>query len=178
MLDEHEVGAQALLFRASRHPAYPVPPARQKPFSPPDAPQPGRVVVQCAEPVREDCGGTCEVLHLEVVRILVLPLEAALFAVSADAEAVVVGHVPGRGKYAGQTGALLVALPDGRRLRLGSGLPDAVRRNPPPAGTVVTYRFNGTHASGLPRFARFWRVRAHAPSAANAAAAGGQPNSR
>ncbi|ASI67537.1 DNA ligase [Diaphorobacter nitroreducens] len=96
-----------------------------------------------------------------------------------DAEAVVVGQEPGRGKYAGQTGALLVALPDGRRLRLGSGLPDAVRRNPPPAGTVVTYRFNGTHASGLPRFARFWRVRADAPSApsaANAAAAGGQAN--
>ena len=99
-----------------------------------------------------------------------------------DAEAVVVGHVPGRGKYAGKTGALLVALPDGRRLRLGSGLPDAVRRNPPPVGTVVTYRFNGTHASGLPRFARFWRVRADAPSApsaasaANAAAAGGQAN--
>ena len=67
-----------------------------------------------------------------------------------------------------------MALPDGRRLRLGSGLPDAVRRNPPPAGTVVTYRFNDTHASGLPRFARFWRVRADTPSAANAAAAGGQ----
>jgi len=32
-------------------------------------------------------------------------------------------------------------------------------------GTVVTYRYNGTHASGLPRFARFWRVRADAPPA-------------
>lgn len=80
-----------------------------------------------------------------------------------DAEARVVGHVPGRGKYAGQMGALLVALPDGRRFRLGSGLPDTLRRTPPPVGTVVTYRFNGTHASGLPRFARFWRVRADAP---------------
>ena len=25
------------------------------------------------------------------------------------------------------------------------------------------YRFNGTHAGGLPRFARFWRVRADQP---------------
>lgn len=82
-----------------------------------------------------------------------------------DAEAVVVGHAPGKGKYAGQTGALVVELPDGRRLRLGSGLPDALRRAPPPLGAVVTYRYNGTHASGLPRFARFWRVRADAPPA-------------
>lgn len=80
-----------------------------------------------------------------------------------DAEARVVGHVPGRGKYAGMTGALLVELEDGRRLRLGSGLPDALRRQPPPVGSIVTYRHNGTHASGLPRFARFWRVRADAP---------------
>lgn len=80
-----------------------------------------------------------------------------------DAEGRVVGHVPGRGKYAGQTGALLVELEDGRHLRLGSGLPDALRRQPPPLGTMVTYRYNGTHASGLPRFARFWRVRADAP---------------
>lgn len=80
-----------------------------------------------------------------------------------DAEATVVGHLPGQGKYAGQTGALLVQLPDGRRLRLGSGLSDALRRAPPPLGSTVTYRFNGTHAGGLPRFARFWRVRADAP---------------
>ncbi len=84
-----------------------------------------------------------------------------------DAEAVVVAHLPGQGKYAGLTGALLVQLPDGRRLRLGSGLPDALRRAPPPVGSTVTYRYNGTHgASGLPRFARFWRVRADVPPAA------------
>lgn len=85
-----------------------------------------------------------------------------------DAEGLVVGHVPGRGKYAGLTGALLVQMPSGQRLRLGSGLPDALRRQPPPLGSVVTYRFNGTHASGLPRFARFWRVRADEPPAAPA----------
>lgn len=80
-----------------------------------------------------------------------------------DAEARVIGHLPGRGKYAGQTGALLVETPGGQRFRLGSGLPDALRRSPPPIGSVVTYRHNGTHASGLPRFARFWRVRADQP---------------
>ena len=87
-----------------------------------------------------------------------------------DAEAMVVGHVPGKGKYAGQTGALIVELPDGRRLRLGSGLTDALRRAPPPIGSVVTYRYNGTHAGGLPRFARFWRVRGDRPPEDNAIA--------
>jgi DNA ligase-1 len=80
-----------------------------------------------------------------------------------DAEARVVGYQPGKGKYAGQTGALLVQAGDGRRFALGSGLTDALRRTPPPLGSVVTYRYNGLHASGLPRFARFWRVRADTP---------------
>jgi len=76
-----------------------------------------------------------------------------------DAEARVVGHEPGEGKYAGLVGALLVELPDGRRLRLGSGLKDADRRRPPPIGATVTYRYRGFHESGLPRFATFLRVR-------------------
>lgn len=76
-----------------------------------------------------------------------------------DAEAVVVGHVPGRGKHAGRLGALEVRLPDGRRFRLGSGFTDAQRRNPPPVGATVTYRHDGFSASGLPRFARFVRER-------------------
>jgi DNA ligase-1 len=80
-----------------------------------------------------------------------------------DAEARVVGHLPGQGKYAGQTGALLVEMPGGQRFALGSGLTDALRRAPPPIGTVVTYRYNGLHDSGLPRFARFWRIRRDTP---------------
>jgi len=76
-----------------------------------------------------------------------------------DAEARVVGHVPGDGKYRGQIGALWVERPDGRRFRLGSGLKDEDRRHPPPIGAIVTYRFNGFHESGLPRFASFLRLR-------------------
>ena len=81
-----------------------------------------------------------------------------------DAEAVVVAHLPGKGKYTGMTGALQVQMPTGQRFRLGSGLSDAERRNPPPIGSTVTYRYQGLHASGLPRFARYWRVRADAPA--------------
>ena len=76
-----------------------------------------------------------------------------------DAEAVVVAHLPGKGKYAGQLGALLVEMPDGRRFRLGTGFSDAERRNPPPLGAMVTYKYAGTTVNGIPRFASFLRVR-------------------
>lgn len=76
-----------------------------------------------------------------------------------DAEARVVAHVGGRGKYQGMLGALVVEMPDGRRLRLGTGFTDAQRRDPPPVGATVTYRYRGHTSSGLPRFASFMRVR-------------------
>ncbi len=79
-----------------------------------------------------------------------------------DAEASVIGHLPGKGKYHGQTGALLVEAADGRRFRLGSGLSDAQRRDPPALGSQVTYRYNGLTVHGMPRFPRFLRLREEA----------------
>lgn len=76
-----------------------------------------------------------------------------------DAEARVVAHLPGKGKYRGQMGALEVQAPDGRSFRVGSGFTDAQRASPPPVGSWVTYRYSGLTASGLPRFPRFVRVR-------------------
>jgi DNA ligase-1 len=76
-----------------------------------------------------------------------------------DAEALVVGHIPGKGRLAGQTGALLVRMPTGQRFKLGAGLSDQNRKAPPPVGTWVTYRYRGLHPSGVPRFASFIRVR-------------------
>ena len=80
-----------------------------------------------------------------------------------DTEARVVAHLPGKGKHAGRLGALLVQMPNGRQFRLGTGLSDAERDVPPPIGSWVTYRFRGTHDSGLPRFASFVRVREDNP---------------
>jgi DNA ligase-1 len=76
-----------------------------------------------------------------------------------DAEATVVGHVPGQGKYDGLVGALLVETPQGLRFKLGSGLRDAGRASPPAIGSQVTYRYRGLHPDGAPRFASFVRVR-------------------
>ncbi len=77
-----------------------------------------------------------------------------------DAEARVIGHLPGKGKYTGMLGALLVESEDKRRFRLGSGLTDAQRKVPPAIGALVTYKYYGETAKGLPRFASFLRVRA------------------
>ncbi|MEW5786696.1 MAG: DNA ligase [Pseudomonadota bacterium] len=76
-----------------------------------------------------------------------------------DAEARVVGHVPGTGRLRGLLGALIVELPDGRRLRIGTGFSDAQRHDPPPVGSLVTYRYRELNRNGLPRFASFLRVR-------------------
>lgn len=77
-----------------------------------------------------------------------------------DAEATVVGHKAGRGKYAGKLGALWVETPDRMRFKLGTGFSDAQRENPPPIGSKVTYTYRGKTKTGKPKFASFLRVRA------------------
>ena len=76
-----------------------------------------------------------------------------------DAEARVVGYRAGKGKYAGMVGALLVEDARGRRFGIGSGLRDVDRAKPPTVGSLVTFRYNGLTAKGMPRFARYQRVR-------------------
>ena len=82
-----------------------------------------------------------------------------------DAEAPVLGHQPGKGKNTGMLGALLVesvasgnAAAPGVRFKIGTGLSDAQRRDPPPIGSVVTYRYRGLTDVGVPRFASFVRM--------------------
>ena len=76
-----------------------------------------------------------------------------------DAEAVVIAHLPGKGRNLGRLGALLVEMPDGKRFRIGSGFSDRERDQPPPVGTRVTYKYYGLSSRGIPRFASFLRVR-------------------
>lgn len=76
-----------------------------------------------------------------------------------DTEAIVVEHIPGKGKYAGMLGALRVEAPDGKRFTIGTGFTDAVRRDPPPVGSTITYTYRGLTRTGVPRFASYWRVR-------------------
>lgn len=76
-----------------------------------------------------------------------------------DTEAKVIEHLPGKGKYLGMMGALRVETPAGQQFSIGTGFSDAVRKNPPPVGTTITYTHRGFTKTGLPRFASFLRVR-------------------
>lgn len=76
-----------------------------------------------------------------------------------DAEARVVGHLPGRGRLRGMLGSLIVEDQGGRRFRIGTGFSDAERRSPPPIGSWITFRYQGRTDRGIPRFARFLRIR-------------------
>ena len=75
-----------------------------------------------------------------------------------DAEATVIGHRPGKGKYTGRLGALRMRTPEGVEFLLGTGLSESLRRDPPPVGTVVTYRFRELTREGRPRFASYHRI--------------------
>ena len=77
-----------------------------------------------------------------------------------DDDALVVGYTLGKGRNANRCGALLVEDREGRRFRLGIGLTDYERDNPPAAGTVVEFAYEGRTKNGVPRFARFTRQRA------------------
>ncbi|MDX1558300.1 MAG: DNA ligase [Marinobacter sp.] len=81
-----------------------------------------------------------------------------------DAEAVVVHHLPGKGKYQGMMGSLLVELENGRQFRIGSGFSDSERVSPPEPGTTITFKYYGLTATGLPRFASFLRIRNDEPA--------------
>jgi len=76
-----------------------------------------------------------------------------------DAEARVVGHVPGRGKHAGRLGALLCETRGGRRFKVGTGLTDADRMRPPRIGSRITYGYQEMTAGGVTRFPVFLRKR-------------------
>ena len=80
-----------------------------------------------------------------------------------DAEAVVLGHLPGKGRLTGKMGALLVELDNGRKLRIGTGFSDRERENPPPVGAVITFKYSGFTSTDLPRFASYLRVRDDEP---------------
>lgn len=76
-----------------------------------------------------------------------------------DAEAKVIGHAGGNGKYEGMLGALWVELANGRQFKIGTGFSDIERAHPPKIGEYVTFRYQGLTSTGLPRFASFVRVR-------------------
>lgn len=80
-----------------------------------------------------------------------------------DAEALVIEHLTGKGKYENSLGSLLVqyrnASGESVRFKIGSGFSDIERNSPPAVGSVITFTYHGYTKNGVPRFASFLRVR-------------------
>lgn len=72
-----------------------------------------------------------------------------------DAEAVVIGHEPGKGKHKGRLGGLVVRLPSGKTFNVGTGFTDDDRRSPPAVGKTVTYRYTELTNDGIPKCASY-----------------------
>jgi len=76
-----------------------------------------------------------------------------------DADATVIGYVPGKGKYTGMLGALKVKTAQGLEFKIGTGFSDKERNNPPPIGSTIIYKYTGKTKNNIPRFATFMRIR-------------------
>ncbi len=76
-----------------------------------------------------------------------------------DEECTVIGYTKGKGKYLNQVGALKCKLKDGKMIKIGSGLSDKERQNPPEIGTIITFKYYGFTKHGIPKFPVFLRIR-------------------
>ncbi len=75
-----------------------------------------------------------------------------------DAEALVIDHILGKGKYENLMGSILVRMSDGREFRIGTGFSDEERKHPPAINSWITFEYSGLTSTGKPRFARYLRV--------------------
>ncbi len=80
-----------------------------------------------------------------------------------DAEARVIAYVGGAGRHDGRLGSLQCDMPDGTVFNIGTGLSDAERNDPPPIGSIVTYRYQELSDDGVPRFPSYVGVRHDMP---------------
>ncbi|GFD77962.1 ATP-dependent DNA ligase [Tenacibaculum sp. KUL118] len=76
-----------------------------------------------------------------------------------DAEARVLAHLPGKGRFKRLMGSLLVETQDGIQFKLGTGFSEKDRQSPPAIGSWVTFKFYGVTNNGKPRFASYLRTR-------------------
>ncbi|MDY2795739.1 DNA ligase [[Pasteurella] aerogenes] len=88
----------------------------------------------------------------------ILKLKTAL-----DEECTVIAHHPGQGQLQHMLGSLTCKNQRGT-FKIGSGFNLQERQNPPPIGTVITYKYRGLTQKGLPRFATYWRQRTDLPT--------------
>jgi len=52
-----------------------------------------------------------------------------------------------------------VELPNEIQFAIGTGFSDQERENPPPIGSIITFKYYGFYKPGIPKFASFLRIR-------------------
>ena len=62
-------------------------------------------------------------------------------------------------KNTGELKSLTLELDNGIRFSLGNGFTDQERENPPPVGSIVTFKYYGFTKNGKPKFASFLHIR-------------------
>lgn len=83
-----------------------------------------------------------------------------------DAECKIIDFSRGKGRLNGKVGAIICesledknsGIKGGKIFRIGSGLSDKMRTNPPKIGTIITYKFSGVSKNGIPKHTRFLRI--------------------
>jgi len=76
-----------------------------------------------------------------------------------DEECKVVGYTDGQGKYQDMTGSIQCLTQEDKIIKIGTGLSDKQRQNPPKIGTIITFKYYGVTSKGNPRFPVFMRER-------------------
>ena len=76
-----------------------------------------------------------------------------------DTECKIVGYNEGKGKYKDKLGSLNCKLKDGKIIKIGSGLSNALRDEPPKINSIITFKYYGLTSKGNPRFPIYLRER-------------------
>ncbi len=76
-----------------------------------------------------------------------------------DDECRVISHHKGKGKYKNMLGSFTCKLKNGTIFKIGSGLSENERKNPPKIGQEITFKYQGLTKHGKPRFPVFLHIR-------------------
>jgi len=76
-----------------------------------------------------------------------------------DTECKILGYTNGKGKYTGKVGAIICQLSKEIIFKIGSGLSNDFRNNPPKIGTNITFKYQNITKYGKPRFPVYLRIR-------------------
>ena len=76
-----------------------------------------------------------------------------------DTEVTVSSYEAGKGRHKGRVGALWVRLSNGKECKVGTGLKDKDRENPPAVGSIITVKYQEITPDGVLRFPVYVGVR-------------------